>query len=73
MLEHGYLEKVEDFEHKAKIVLASRIGYRITGKFARIFFGRVFNNPTSVLDEAMLKPELQFKRVCFLNKSSKFI
>ncbi len=59
MLEHGYLEKVEDFEHKGEIVLASRIGYRITEKFARIFFGRVFNNPTSVLDEAMLKPELQ--------------
>jgi len=59
MLEHGYLEKVEDFEHKGEIVLASRIGYRITGKFARIFFGRVFNNPETVLNEEMLKPELQ--------------
>ncbi|MBT62156.1 MAG: hypothetical protein CML13_02990 [Puniceicoccaceae bacterium] len=59
MLDHGYLEKVEDFEHNGKKVLASRIGYRITAKFVRIFFGRVFNNPTSVLDEQMLKPELQ--------------
>jgi hypothetical protein len=59
MLEHGYLEKVEDFEHNGQKVLASRIGYRITAKFVRIFFGRVFNSPTSVLDEQMLKPELQ--------------
>ena len=59
MIEHGYLEKVEDFEYEGRKILASRIGYRITAKFVRIFFGRVFNNPTSVLDEAMLKPELQ--------------
>jgi hypothetical protein len=59
LMEHGYLEKVEDFEHKGEKILASRIGYRITAKFVRIFFGRVFNNPTSVLDEQMLKPELQ--------------
>ncbi len=59
MIEHGYLEKVEDFEYEGRTILASRIGYRITAKFARIFFGRVFNNPTSVLNEEMLKPELQ--------------
>lgn len=59
LIEHGYLEKVEDFEHNGQKVLASRIGYRITAKFVRIFFGRVFNNPTSVLNEAMLRPELQ--------------
>lgn len=59
LLDHHYLEKVEDFEHDGKTVLASRLGYRITAKFVRIFFGRVFNNPDSVLDEAMLKPEKQ--------------
>jgi len=59
LLAHGYLEKVEDFEYKGEKVLASRIGYRITAKFVRIFFGRVFNSPTSVLDEQMLRPELQ--------------
>ena len=59
MLEHGYLEKVEDLEYDGRLILASRLGYRITAKFVRIFFGRVFNNPSSVLDEAMLKPELQ--------------
>lgn len=59
MVEHGYLEKVEDFEHKGKTVKASLLGYRITAKFVRIFFGRVFNNPETVLNEEMLKPELQ--------------
>lgn len=59
MIEHGYLEKVEDFEHNGKIVKASLLGYRITAKFVRIFFARVFNNPETVLNEEMLKPELQ--------------
>ncbi|MGB0743312.1 MAG: hypothetical protein ACPGSB_02195, partial [Opitutales bacterium] len=59
LIENGYMEKVEDFEHNGQYVPASRIGYRITSKFVRHFFGRVFNNPTSVLSEEMLKPELQ--------------
>mgnify|MGYP000981118844 CR=1 FL=1 len=59
MIKHGYLEKVEDFEHNGKTVKASLLGYRITAKFVRIFFGRVFNNPETVLNEEMLKPELQ--------------
>lgn len=59
LMEHGYLEKVDDFEYQGRTVMASRIGYRITAKFVRIFFGRVFNSPTTVLNEAMLKPELQ--------------
>ncbi|MEM1223270.1 MAG: hypothetical protein AAGH40_10925, partial [Verrucomicrobiota bacterium] len=59
LLENGYIEKVEDFEYEGETIQASRIGYRITDKFVRIFFGRVFNNPVSVLSEEMLKPELQ--------------
>lgn len=59
LIENGYLEKVEDFEYKGQVVPASRIGHRITAKFVRHFFGRVFNSPTSVLNEEMLKPELQ--------------
>ncbi|MGJ8652337.1 MAG: hypothetical protein ACSHX8_03605 [Opitutaceae bacterium] len=59
MIEHGYLEKIEDFEHEGKTVQASLLGYRITAKFVRIFFGRVFNNPETVISEEMLKPELQ--------------
>lgn len=61
LINHGYLEKVDDFEHKGELIRASRIGYRITSKFARIFFGRIFSHPEKILNEAMLKPELQDK------------
>ena len=59
LIEHGYLEQVQDFEHNGERIQASRIGYRITAKFVRIFFGRVFNNPETVLNKEMLQPELQ--------------
>lgn len=59
LIEHKYLEKLEDFEYEGKKVLASRLGYRITDKFARTFLGRVFENPDAVFNEEMLKPELQ--------------
>jgi len=57
--DHGYLEKMENFKHDGKEVLASRLGYRITGKFARTFLGRVFENPDAVFNDEMLKPETQ--------------
>jgi hypothetical protein len=38
---------------------ASRLGYRITEGFVRTFFGRVFDNPNKVFDQAILKPETQ--------------
>jgi len=59
MIENGYLEKVEDFEHNGQIVYASRLGYRITGKFIRTYFGRVFENPDAVFNDEMLRPETQ--------------
>ena len=59
LLDHGFLEKLEDFEYNGQKVLASRLGYRITAKFARTFLGRVFENPNAVFNEEMLKPELQ--------------
>ncbi len=59
LIENGYFEKMEDFEYKGKQVPASRLGYRITVRFVHTYFGRVFDNPAAVLDEAMLKPETQ--------------
>ena len=59
MIANGFLEKLEDFEYKGQMILASRLGYRITGKFVRNFFGRIFENPDAVFNEEMLKPELQ--------------
>lgn len=54
-----FLEKLEDFEHNEKKVLASRLGYRINQRFVHHFFGRVFNHPHAVFTEEMLRPELQ--------------
>lgn len=59
LIQNGYLEKLEDFEHKGKKIPASRLGYRITYGFVRTFFGRLFANPARVFDTAMLKPESQ--------------
>jgi hypothetical protein len=59
MLEEGMLEKVEDFEHGGRLVLGSRLGYRITEKFVHSFCGRVFDSPNRVFDEALLRPETQ--------------
>ena len=59
LINGGYLEKLKDFEYNGKKVLGSRLGYRITEKFVHTFFGKVFENPYSVFNEEMLRPELQ--------------
>lgn len=59
LIENGFLEKLEDFEHRGKIVEASRLGYRITEKFVTTFFGRMFSASDSVFTTDMLKPERQ--------------
>lgn len=59
LIENGLLEKIENFEHDKKMVYASRLGYRITEKFVHAFFGKVFDSPTIVFDEEMLRPETQ--------------
>ena len=59
LIENGYMEKLEDFEHEGKPVLASRLGYRITDRFVTHFFGRVFSDASNVFTSEMLKPELQ--------------
>ena len=59
LLANGMLEKVEDFEYEGRPVLASRLGYRITGIFAERFLGRVFETPDTVLTEELLRPEKQ--------------
>ena len=59
LIEQGQLEKLDDFEYQGKTVYASRLGYRITERFVHTNFGKVFDYPTAVFDEAMLKPETQ--------------
>ena len=59
LIKNGSLEKLKDFEFKGKKVLASRLGYRITKKFDLYCLNRIFDEPTAVFSERMLKPELQ--------------
>jgi hypothetical protein len=59
LIEHGYLEPLEDFDYKGKKVLASRLGYRITEHFVHGFFGKIFDVPNAVFTEDILRPELQ--------------
>ncbi|HAE23529.1 MAG TPA: hypothetical protein DCG47_14600 [Spirochaetaceae bacterium] len=59
LIANGYLEQVKDFEYKGKTVPASRLGWRITPLFASHFLGRIFDAPSAVFPEEMLRPELQ--------------
>jgi hypothetical protein len=59
LIRDGHLERLTDFEHKGRRVLASRLGYRITARFVHTFLGKIFDNPAAVFDVAMLKPETQ--------------
>ncbi len=59
MLEHGYLEPLEDFDYQGRTILASRLGYRITDRFVHGVMGKIFDNPSTVFTEAILKPESQ--------------
>ena len=59
LIEHGYFEKVEDFEFEGRKVLASRLGYRITASFVDHFLGRIFEVPGAVFPEELLRPEKQ--------------
>jgi len=59
LIANGHLEPVRDFTHNGELIPASRLGYRITDRFVRGFFGRIFDNPTKVFDELILRPEKQ--------------
>jgi len=59
LIKNGFLDKIEDIEVDGEVIPASVLGYRINRKFVQSFFGRVFQSPDLVLDEDMLKPELQ--------------
>ncbi len=55
----GFLEAVPDFTVGDRTVKASRLGYRMTRRFARWYFGRIFMHPHVVFTDEMLMPELQ--------------
>ena len=64
LIKNGMLDKIEDIEVDGEKIPASVLGYRINAKFVNTFFGRVFQNPSIVFDEDMLKPELQVTAGC---------
>jgi len=59
LLAERSLEKLEDVEYNGEMIPVSRLGYRITRRFVRNYFGRIFDHPISVFDEKILKPEIQ--------------
>lgn len=59
LVANGYLERVKDFEHEGRTIPAGRLGWRITPLFASHFLGRIFDAPSAVFPEDMLRPEKQ--------------
>ena len=59
LIGHGFLEPLEDFDYQEQKVLASRLGYRITSRFVHGLMGKVFDNPSAVFTDDILKPEIQ--------------
>ncbi len=59
LIRERLLEPIRDFTHHGEHILASRLGYRITERFIRRFFGRIFDNPDKVFDKSILQPEAQ--------------
>jgi hypothetical protein len=59
MIEKDFLEPLVDFDHQGQKVLASRLGYRITDRFVSGVMGKLFDNPSVVFTDKILKPELQ--------------
>ncbi len=59
LIENGYLERIADFDYQGKHIPAARLGWRITPLFASHFLGRIFDAPSSIFPEEVLRPELQ--------------
>lgn len=57
LIADGMLEKLEDYVFEGKSIPASRLGYRMTEKFVRTYLARVFDNPSKVFPDEILKPE----------------
>lgn len=60
LIENHLLEPIADIKlEDGRVVPARRLGYRITRKFARTYFGRIFDIPEAVFPEEVLRPETQ--------------
>lgn len=59
LIEEGSFEKIHDFEVDGERISASCLGYRMTDVFCYKYLGKIFDEPRTVFDEAILKPETQ--------------
>lgn len=59
LIRERLLEPVADLTYKGEFIPASRLGYRITERFIRRYFARIFDNPDKVFDKSILQPETQ--------------
>jgi hypothetical protein len=59
LIKERLLEPIADLTYKGEFIPASRLGYRITDRFIRRYFGRIFDNPDKVFDKSILQPESQ--------------
>lgn len=59
LIDHKFLEKVVDTEVGSETIPSRRLGYRITERFVKHFFARIFDNPDKVFDSHILQPERQ--------------
>jgi hypothetical protein len=59
LIRERLLEPVKDIQTPNELIPASRLGYRITERFIRRYFGRIFDNPDKVFDRSILQPETQ--------------
>ncbi len=59
LIAQGALEKLEDFVHNGVTVPASRLGYRVTEIFSYSYLGKIFDEPQTVFNEGILRPEKQ--------------
>ena len=59
LIRERLLEPVGDMTYQGEKIPASRLGYRITERFIRRYFGRIFDNPDKVFDKSILQPETQ--------------
>jgi hypothetical protein len=59
LIEHKYLERVPDMEVGGEKIPSRRLGWRITDRFVKHYFARIFDNPDKVFDNQILQPEKQ--------------
>jgi hypothetical protein len=59
LIQSQLFEPLHDYEYNGELILASRLGYRMTSRFLTTYFGRMFDNPVKVFEEAALRPETQ--------------